>query len=390
MKKKLKIVNIISSLNPIYGGPSATFVQTSKKLSESRFDVTVLTYDNKNFIKKNNNKFKIIRLNTNHKGFNVSLKLIKWIRANKNNYDYFLFNGVWGFDLLLARIFLKNKYFVFIHGSLDPYFGTEFFKKIKKKLYWFITGKKNLLYSRGILVSGKNEVKMLKKTYVNMSGIKIHNVGYSFYLINKEKKVNYKNILYKKFPQLKNKKFFLFIGRIHNKKGCDILLKAILKIKNLKNYCFLIAGFNVYKNEYEKYILDIIKKNKKLNDIVIATNFLQGGLKVSAIKLANATILPSRGENFGVSVVESIALSTIPLITNKVGLHKEIKRYNAGYVYNDDVRSISKMINNFINIEIKMLKIMKKNCLKCYNEVFNIKNKDNDLLKLFNKINIYN
>jgi glycosyltransferase involved in cell wall biosynthesis len=190
---------------------------------------------------------------------------------------------------------------------------------------------------------------MLKKTYVNMSGIKIHNVGYSFYLINKEKKVNYKNILYKKFPQLKNKKFFLFIGRIHNKKGCDILLKAILKIKNLKNYCFLIAGFNVYKNEYEKYILDIIKKNKKLNDIVIATNFLQGGLKVSAIKLANATILPSRGENFGVSVVESIALSTIPLITNKVGLHKEIKRYNAGYVYNDDVRSISKMINNFNN-----------------------------------------
>ena len=53
MKKKLKIVNIISSLNPIYGGPSANFVQTSKKLSESRFDVTVLTYDNKNFIKKN-------------------------------------------------------------------------------------------------------------------------------------------------------------------------------------------------------------------------------------------------------------------------------------------------------------------------------------------------
>ena len=385
MNKKIRIVNIISTLNPIYGGPAATYIQTCKSLSKNGFDVTVLTYDKKNFFNNKNDNFKTINLNANPKGYNFSLKLIKWIKANKYNYDYFLFNGIWDFGILLAKIFLKDKYFVFIHGGLDPYFGTEFLKRIKKNLYWKITGKNNLLSSKGVLVSGNNEFKMLKKTYVNTSGIKVYDVGYSFYQINKPKKIDYKNILYKYFPILHKKKFILFIGRIHNKKGCDILLQSILKIKKLKKYYFLIAGFNFNNNKYENYILDTVKKNKKLKDIVIISKFLQGNIKDSVIKLADATILPSRGENFGVSVIESMALSTIPLITNKVGVHHEITKYKAGLVYRDNVESISNMILKFINIEKKTLKLMKINSLKCYDDVFNVKDKNNHLVKLLKK-----
>ena len=34
---------------------------------------------------------------------------------------------------------------------------------------------------------------------------------------------------YNKFPKLKNKKFLLFLGRFHKKKGCEILLRSIKK-----------------------------------------------------------------------------------------------------------------------------------------------------------------
>ena len=44
----------------------------------------------------------------------------------------FIIHELWRFYSLFARLFIKN-YFVFVHGQLDPYFETEFFKKVKKK-----------------------------------------------------------------------------------------------------------------------------------------------------------------------------------------------------------------------------------------------------------------
>ena len=94
---------------------------------------------------------------------------------------------------------------------------------------------------------------MIKNTYVDTKGIKIYDIGYSGFVKSTNiKKINCRKIFLKKFPKLKNKKYILFIGRIHHKKGCDLLLEAILRVKNLKNFYFLIIGFKHKLNYYEK------------------------------------------------------------------------------------------------------------------------------------------
>ena len=383
MVKKIKILQIISTLNPKSGGPQIGIIESSNRLCESNIDVDILTSDNKDYLKDKKKKFKIIKLGIKTKSYNFSFKLIKWIIKNKQKYDFFLIHGLWEFNTLLAKIFIKKNYYIVSHGQLDPYFSKSFFKKIKKKIYWNLIEKKNVLRSNGLLVSGNFEKRSLRNTFVNTKGIKIIDIGYANQIqkINLKKK-NYKIIFDKKFPKLINKKFILFIGRIHHKKGCDILLNSILKIKDFKSYKFLIIGFNKKLNYYEKQIINKINNNEILKENVYTSKFVFDDLKIASIKLCAATILPSRGENFGVSVSESLSMSKIPLITNKVGICREIIKFNAGIVSNDNALSIFKMLNKFISMTNKEKKIYQNNCLKCFNNNFNIKYKDNKLIKL--------
>ena len=45
MKKKIKILRIISSLNPKYGGPAKAIIDSSILLSNQGFQVDILTSD---------------------------------------------------------------------------------------------------------------------------------------------------------------------------------------------------------------------------------------------------------------------------------------------------------------------------------------------------------
>ena len=108
---------------------------------------------------------------------------------NKDKYDFFIIHDIWRIYTLLARLLLK-KYFVFIHGNLDPYFRFDFFKKIKKQIYWYFFEKRNLLSSKSILLTSEVEKNLLNKSFVNTTGLKnVVNYGILKPNINKKKAV---------------------------------------------------------------------------------------------------------------------------------------------------------------------------------------------------------
>ena len=192
---RYKILRIISTLDPKSGGPQASIIETSNELCKAGFLVDILTSDKENFHKNKSNKFNVIKLRINRRSYNFSFKIIQWLFNNKDKYDFFIIDGLWEFNSLIARIILKKNYYVIIHGQLDPYFSKNFFKKIKKQIYWYLIEKKNLLKSNGILISGKNEYNMIKNTFVDTKGIKIYDIGYSGFVKSTNiKKINCKQI----------------------------------------------------------------------------------------------------------------------------------------------------------------------------------------------------
>ena len=379
-KKKNKVLRIISSINPKFGGPSKTIIDSSILLTTQGFKVDILTSDPvySNFFKSRN--IKIINKGPALGNYSFNFSLFFWLLKNKKNYDHFIVHGIWEFNTLIARLLLKNKYFVFTHGQLDPYFMTEKLKKFKKQIYWFFVEKKNLLCSKSLLLTSENEKNLLKNTFVNTKDIKKKIIGYGI-IKPSYNKIAAKKDFYKKFPKLKGKKFLLYLGRFHEKKGCEILLKALKKLsdENIK-FNILIAGPD---NDYKKKLIEL-SKNYNLTKQIHWSGMLLKNLKWGAISLSKAMVLASHGENFGVSIVESLSCSKPVLTTNKVNIYKKIIKYKSGYISKDNVNSFFSILKKFNNLNKKQLIKLSKNSLKCFNDNFNLEINKKSLANFLN------
>lgn len=380
MSKKIRVLRIIHTLNPTLGGPSNAIIDNSIALVKKGFSIDILTSDRKKYYK--NKKIKVFNVGPSIGNYGFSFKLIYWLFKNKKKYDLFIIHELWRVYNFIARLYLKN-YFVFVHGQLDPYFETELFKKTKKKLYWFLLEKKNLQKSNSILLTTNEEKTLLNRTFVNTDGINKNVIQYGIYK-SKLDKSSSKKSFFKLFPNLKNKKFLLYLGRFHKKKGCDTLIHSLKKIinQNFKPYILMVGPNNSYKKKLQRLCKDL-----NVEDYFYWSNTLVGKEKFGAIHASIGMVLASNGENFGISIVESLSCSKPVIITNKVNIYRSIIDYKAGYVSKNNSSDFSNILKQYLKLNNKSITRMSKNSLNCFNNNFNLSKIDNRLAHLLNKYN---
>lgn len=101
------------------------------------------------------------------------------------------------------------------------------------------------------------------------------------------------------------KKIVIFIGRIEiNQKGLDLLLNAFSKIKQLRGYKLLIAGFG---NEKEEGILKKIIEEMSLVEKVKFIGRVGGEKKNKFFSEAAFVVIPSRFESFSMVALEAFS-----------------------------------------------------------------------------------
>jgi glycosyltransferase involved in cell wall biosynthesis len=137
-----------------------------------------------------------------------------------------------------------------------------------------------------------------------------------------------------RYPNLRNKRFLVFLGRIHEKKGCDILLQAFARIANGNSIDLVFAGPDQSGWQAE---LKLLASRLGVSDRVTWTGMLQGPEKWGAYYAADAFVLPSHSENFGIAVVEALACGLPVLISKKVNIWREIVSDGAGLAAPDDL-----------------------------------------------------
>ena len=151
------------------------------------------------------------------------------------------------------------------------------------------------------------------------------------------------------------------MGRIHPKKGLDLLALAFAEIaKKREEIALVIAGTG--EERYVKKVKTMLK-DKGLSSRTVFTGLLTGKEKISALHESDVFVLPSYGENFGIAVIEAMACKLPVVVTDKVGLSLDINEYNAGIVTKCDTNEIASAIlkilgNNELNEEIR-IKAMK-------------------------------
>ncbi len=110
----------------------------------------------------------------------------------------------------------------------------------------------------------------------------------------------------------KDYKTILFLGRIHEVKGIDLLIRAFCWMPDTQKVRLQISGVDYgFENEVKALI-----KQLGLEDLVDYTGPLYGADKVRAFTNADVFVMPSRYEMWGIAFMEALACSTPVVMTD--------------------------------------------------------------------------
>jgi poly(glycerol-phosphate) alpha-glucosyltransferase len=113
-------------------------------------------------------------------------------------------------------------------------------------------------------------------------------------------------------PQTAGKRIVLFMGRLHKKKGLEILIRAWANLASqFPDWILVVAGPD---NGFETRTRQLIQE-LNLAASVLLTGNLQGKSKREALGAAELFVLPSFSEGFSMAVLEAMACGLPVLIT---------------------------------------------------------------------------
>jgi glycosyltransferase involved in cell wall biosynthesis len=186
-----------------------------------------------------------------------------------------------------------------------------------------------------------------------------------------------RQVFFEAFPNLRGQRILLFLGRLHEKKGCDLLIEAFNKIRNSSEQIYLVMAGPCAQPDYVRHLQQMAAAS---DGLISFPGMLTGDLKWGALSAAEAFILPSHQENFGIAVAEALACGTPVLISNKVNIWREIETDGAGYVENDDLAGTSDLLKRWFATEPEMRSAMKEKATNCFANRFEIERATDSLL----------
>jgi glycosyltransferase involved in cell wall biosynthesis len=361
----MKILCVIPSYWPTFahGGPIFSVHNLNKALAKKGVDLTVYTTNaglsdkvplnqevNIDGVKVTYFSFTKLLEFLGTIGWQFSRPITRALKKNLPTFDLVYIVNIWSYPALAASYYSRLyglPYIVVPSGMLYP--NTLSKKAWKKILYYSLLVKRDLFSASAIHYTAADEAE---KTHAflsleNQPIIVPNGVDLSEFsnLPDQEK-------LKLRYPHLRGKKIILFLGRIHWIKGIDILLKAYaLLAQNRDDLHLLLVGDgdrrygNKVKKWLKEYGLDFTDsesdaKSQKENAQVTFSGAMIGRQKLEAYAGSDIFVLSSYSENFGMAVVEAMACSLPVVISNKVGIYKEVEQKKAGIVVDADVNSL--------------------------------------------------
>ncbi len=368
----MKILRVIRSICPQGGGPIEGLIQSSKILLELGNEIEVLSLDNpqEEFVDLFPLQLHAIGKVSSNYGYHKGLK--QWLENHHKNYDAILIHGLWQYHSLVVYQVLKNTntpYFVFIHGMLDPWFKRTYpLKHLKKWLYWPWAEYQVLRHAKKVLFTTKQEKILARESFWLYScNEQIISYGTAGNLGNISEQ---KEQFITQFPKLRNKPFLLFLSRIHPKKGIDILIQSFADQQDLlADTQLVIAGPDQVGWQAE---LEALAESLGVADKITWTGMLSGDVKWGAYLCADAFILPSHQENFGIVVAEALSCHVPVLISNKVNIWREIEASSAGLVADDTVEGCNSLIKQWQKMPDDKKDEFRTNARECFLKHFEI------------------
>lgn len=344
----MKLLRVIRSLDPRFGGPSEHIRQITPLLQAQGIDTTLVCLDDPEDPWLTTGPASIA-LGPGRGTYGYARGVIEQLTALARSHDLLMIDGLWQFHGLAtwrAAQQLSRPYVVCVHGMLDPWFGRRYpLKHLKKLAYWPWAEYRILKDARLVFFTTELERDLARRSFWPYTA--------------RERVVSYgteappdaaaeqRQAFVAAHPDLEGKRVLLFLGRIHPKKGVDLLIRAFAHHAGRDPRLHLvIAGPDGVGWQRQ---LVALAHNLGIASRITWTGMLHGDRKWGALRAAELFCLPSHQENFGIAVTEALACGVPVLLGQPVNIAAAVEQAGAGIVHADTAAGTSAALGQWLN-----------------------------------------
>jgi len=222
----------------------------------------------------------------------------------------------------------QRPYVLMPHGMLDPYSLSV--KRWRKALYLRAIEHKNIMTAKRLVYTTAEELRLAATQVMSLPKGVVIPLGGDAPVENGPSLAS--NFL-EKFPRARARPQLLFLGRLHSKKGLDRILSVLPEVVSaFPDVLLTVVGGGT--PAFEASLKKAIAKHALENNVMM-TGRLEGALKWGAYASAKLFLLPSRQENFAITVAEAMHMRIPVIIGDRVNTWPYVKESGAGLVLED-------------------------------------------------------
>jgi glycosyltransferase involved in cell wall biosynthesis len=341
----MRVLHVLPTKASEYGGPVAVAEEMARELTVQGVKTSIFPPDIESY--------------PEYKYW----KKFTGVKVAVSKCDLIHIHCLWNFSSSVA-VFLAIRagipYVITPHGMLDRWALSR--SRWKKFFFSILFEKRNLAGASGVHFLNNEELGEAKDFDVHLT---------PFVLPNGVRKLQdsvppSRAELEKYYPQFKKKFLPLFMGRLHPKKGIDLLLLAISEaVKVVPNIHLIIAGPD--ENGYKSTLEGIIDTNN-LSQHVSFIGMIRDRRKFEVLNAADFFVLSSHQEGDSIAIKEAMA-AHLPVIITPACHFPDVMRYNLGRVIEPDIVQLTQALVDF-SLSPEDRNLMGKNACRIVNQQY--------------------
>lgn len=225
-------------------------------------------------------------------------------------------------------------YIISTHGMLDDWCMTQ--RGLKKRLFLTLVGNRMFRHAAAVHCTASAEERQSSRWLPPAKAVVIPYV----FDLDPFRALPGPEIARAKFPQAASGvPVVLFLSRVHEKKGIEILIEAAALWRDQGiDLRVLIAGTG--DPAYQQSLRTLVTRHR-LDHIVHFVGLVVGAEKLSLYQAADLFILPTSQENFGLVLPESLACRTPVITTRGVDIWPELEQSGAAVIADPTPKAIA-------------------------------------------------
>jgi glycosyltransferase involved in cell wall biosynthesis len=335
----VRVLHVIPSVAPRYGGPSLAVVEMCRALREGGIETLIATTDADGEGRLDVEQGREVSFNNVpaiffprqwSEAYKYSKPLARWLNVHVNDFDVAHIHAIFSHTSLAAAKACRKKgvpYVVRPLGTLDPWSTRQ--KRLRKKVFWHFGVKQMLGGAAAIHYTALPEQKLAEDSLGLAHGVVIP-LGVE---LDSANGVEGEGNQVELDASIGTSPYVLVLSRLHQKKGLEVLLPAFLSLtkrrREFSDWKLVLAGEG--SADYVRTLQRLVERENGRDRVVFA-GWLEGTKKRVALQRASLLALTSYQENFGLCVVEALACGVPVIVSPHVNLAPEIEAAGAGWV----------------------------------------------------------